>query len=136
MMPDLPTLGIRFDVDRIGDSSYGIACWKIFWQVVNPVELAGADLYEGDTAASMAGNENVFCIAIQSTSQGALGAIRAALANHGAFNAVCSPPRFLDREECRNEPLVRAGSISAIGDIIGEAWNARPGLASARGVWK
>lgn len=132
MMPDLPTLGIRFDVNRIDSGSYGVACWTIFWEVIDPTAIAGAALYEGDTAASMSGQENVFCIAVQTTSIGMLGAIRAALANSPRFNNVCSPPRFVEGRMCTREPLVRVGNVTSSGGIFGDAWNARPALESVQ----
>ncbi len=132
MIPNLPTLGIRFDVDRIDSGSYGTACWRIFWEAVNPADISGSLLYEGDTAASIAGNENVFCIAIQNTSVGVLGSIKGALAQHAAFNIVCSPPRFVEGNACIHEPLVNAGEVSPTGAIQGDGWNSKPGLQAAR----
>jgi hypothetical protein len=130
--PDSPSLGVRFDVGRIGSSSYSAACWEIFWQAVDPVKLAGAVLYEGDTAASIDGHENVFCVAIQTTDAGALGFVKAALSSHARFNDVCAPPRFVEGQKCTSEPLVNVGTVGIDGQIVGDAWNARPGLDAAQ----
>lgn len=132
MTPGTPTLGIRFDVDLVNAGSYGEACWRIFWQAIDPKQVAGATLFEGDTDASMRGDENVFCLAIQTSNSGALGAVRSILGNEPAFNAVCSPPRFVENDACTGEPLVRVANISADGTLIGDAWNARPALEAAR----
>jgi hypothetical protein len=59
MISGMAAVGVRFDINRIDSGSYGIECWKIFWQAVDPAALNGSVLYEGDTAASMAGRESV-----------------------------------------------------------------------------
>jgi hypothetical protein len=132
MMPfDVPALGIRFDVALLNESSYGVASWRIFWKAIDPHEIRGSELYEGDTGASIAGRENVFCIAIQNRNAGILGLIKARLSNDPAFNAVCAPPRFVSDTTCVSEPLVRAGAINERGELVGDAWNCRPAMASA-----
>jgi hypothetical protein len=132
MQSNVPVLGVRFDIGRICSGSYGMDCWEIFWQVVDPTKLAGATLYEGDTAASVDGRENVFCIAIQTADTGALGLVRAVLSNHRGFNDVCAPPRFIEGQRCTIEPLVAVGYVGSQGQIVGDAWNARPALKAAR----
>ena len=88
-------------------------------------------LYEGDTAASMAGRENVFCIAIQHADESALRAVKSALANDPKFTAVCAPPRFVEGAASTSEPLVMVGKVSG-GEIVGDAWNSRPALEAVR----
>ena len=131
MISAMPTLGMRFDVNRIDSGSYGIACWTIFWQAVDPVTLNGSVLYEGDTTASMTGRENVFCIAVQHEEESVLRAVKSALTNDPKFTAVCAPPRFVEGAECAREPLVMAGKVSG-GEIIGDACNSRPALEAVR----
>ena len=87
--------------------------------------------YEGHTAASMAGHEYVFCIAIQHADDGILRAAKAALANHPKFATVCAAPRFVEGATCSGEPLVMAGKISG-GEILGDAWNSRPAREAVR----
>lgn len=132
MNPETPALGVRFNIDLVGGGSYGTACWEIFWRAVDPVKLAGAALYEGDSAASIGGHENVFCLVIQTTDAGALGFVKAALSNHMPFNDVCAPPRFIEGQKCKSEPLVNAGTVGSEGQIHGDSWNAKPGLDAAR----
>lgn len=67
-----------------------------FWHAADPAALDGSLLFEGDTAASMAGRENVFCIAIQHLDDSELRAVRSALTNDPKFTAVCAPPRFVE----------------------------------------
>lgn len=88
-------------------------------------------LYEGDTAASMAGRENVFCIAIQHADDSVLRGVKSALTNDPKFTAVCAPPRFVEGTTCTGEPLVMAGKVSG-GEILGDAWNSRPALEAVR----
>jgi hypothetical protein len=132
MTPGTPTLGIRFDVNRIYSGSYGVECWRIFWEAVDPKDIAGSTLYEGDTSASVEGRENVFCIALQHSSPAPLGYAKAALKHHAEFATVCAPPRFVENAECSREPLILAGCVSPAGDLTGNAWNARPALGEVR----
>jgi hypothetical protein len=127
----LPALGIRFDLDRIDSGSYGVECWRIFWQAVDPAGLDGSVLYEGDTAASMAARENAFCIAIQHMDESVLRAVKNSLMGDPRFTAVCAPPRFVEGADCTGEPLVMVGNVSG-GEIVGDAWNSRPALKAVR----
>ena len=37
MLPGIPTLGIRFDIEKVGGGSYGFEAWKIFWGAIEPL---------------------------------------------------------------------------------------------------
>ena len=131
MVTGMPTLGVRFDIDKVDAGGYGVACWAVVWSAVKPQALAGALLWEGDTRASMEGRENVYCIAIQSADERALAAAREALLRSASFNLVCANPMLVDAASCRGEPLVNVGRIDQLGQLIGDAWNARPGLKAS-----
>lgn len=79
MIPNMPTIGVRFDIEKAGGGYYGFACWKVFWQAITPHEIGVASLSEGDTAATLNGRENVFCIAVQSLDNRATAKIKTAL---------------------------------------------------------
>jgi len=130
MVLGMPALGVRFDIDKLETRAYGIEAWKIFWRAVKLGSLGPALLFEGDTAATLNGNENVYCIAVQSTAPGVLDAVRGALDENKEFSRVASTPKFVEGGELIAEPLCYAGQIDASGALVGDAWNARAALKS------
>jgi hypothetical protein len=128
MIPGMPILGIRFDIDKLASGAYGIAAWKIFWRAVKIGKLGPMLLFEGDTSTTLNGRENVYCIAIQSIDPGVLDAVKNALEENKEFSRVASTPKFVEGEEVIYEPLPEAGRIDASGTLEGDAWNARAGL--------
>jgi hypothetical protein len=128
----MPRLGARFDVDRVGSGCYGLECWKVFFEAVKVSRIAPALLYEGDSGASLGGLENVFVVAVECLDDGALGAIRSALARDPGFLRLCASPMFVEGAACAAEPLVPAGRLGLDGALVGDAWNARPALETVR----
>jgi hypothetical protein len=132
MIPNMPTIGVRFDIDKAGGGYYGFACWKIFWQAITPETIGVASLYEGDTAATLNSRERVFCIAVQSLDGGSIGKIKAALSQDAAFKAVCASPMFVEGSSCTAEPLPDAGRIDAERNLVGEAGASRSALGAVK----
>ncbi|MCK5163114.1 MAG: HEAT repeat domain-containing protein [Desulfobacula sp.] len=128
MIPNMPTIGVRFDIEKAGGSYYGLTCWKVFWQAINPEEIGVASLYAGDTATTLNGRENVFCIAVQSLDSGATEKVKAALAQSEAFNRVCANPMFVEGTSCAAEPLQDAGRIDAEENLVGNDGASRSAL--------
>ena len=129
MISGMPALGVRFDIDKLESTMYGIAAWKIFWQAVKIERLVPVLLFEGDTLSTLNRRENVYCIAVQSFDPRVLDAIRDALDENKEFARVASTPKFVEGREVISEPLCETGQIDASGAIVGDqAWNARAGL--------
>lgn len=123
MIPTMPALGIRFDIGKIKAAAYGSECWKVFWRAVDVQRLGGALLFEGDTAATLDGKENVFCVAVQCADRGVLGEVRAALQQSVEFQEVAALPRFVEGDLVVGEPLPDAGQVDSVGDLVGNAYN-------------
>ncbi len=134
MLANIPTIGVRFDINKIDSGSYGVKSWKIFWRAVSPEELPGVFLWEGDTAASCNGQENVYCIAVQSMNAEIVNRVRSALFSSADFKGVCSDPMFVEGLRCTSEPLPAAGNVDNSGNLIGDAWNSRPALLAIRKI--
>lgn len=132
MLAFMPTLGIRFDIGKLASAAYGIASWKILWQVVDPQNLPGTLLFEGDTNDTLSGRENVFCIAVQSMDRSVIQSIRKALDQHEEFQRVAAWPPFVEDLAVVNEPLPDAGRIDAFGELVGTAYNSRPALEAVK----
>jgi hypothetical protein len=132
MLLGMPAIGVRFDIDKMGGGYYGFACWKIFWRAIDPQALAGVFLHEGDTAATLAGLERIFCLAIQSSDAAVIGRVRTALAASEEFKAVCASPMFVEGRPCARERLPEAGRIDLSGDLLGATDASRSALGAVR----
>ncbi len=132
MIPGLPSLVIRFDIDALGGGAYGAAAWTVFFQAVEPDLLAGSRLYEGDSAATLGGGENVYCLGLQQ-SPATLARVRAALEGLASFSTVAARPPFREDAAVSSEPLVPCGRVNPFGEIEGdEAHWVRAGMKRAR----
>lgn len=128
----MPTIGVRFDIDKAGGGYYGLTCWKIFWQAITPEEIGVASLYEGDTAATLNGQERVFCIVVQSLNASVIGKVKTALNRTESFKGVCAAPMFVEGSSCAAEPLPDAGRIDAEGNLVGNVGSSRSALDAVR----
>jgi hypothetical protein len=125
----LATLAVRFDIDRLQSAAYGLAAWKVLWHAVQPEMLASSILYEGDTAATLAHRENVFCIAIQGLDPSRLDRVQAALERSPEFLGVCATPRTQRVDGAFPEPLVGSGRVDSGGRLV-EGGNAQAALTA------
>lgn len=132
MLLGMPSIGVRFDIDKVGGGYYGFACWKIFWRALEPQALAGGLLHEGDTAATLAGQERVFCLAVQCSDVAVIGRVKTALAASEEFQAVCASPMFVEGPPCARERLPEAGRIDLSGDLLGDTDAPRSALGAVR----
>lgn len=135
-LPGMTAIGVRFSIDEIervyDTAGYGSACWEVFWRAVDIHKLAGTMLFEGDTAATLSGRENVYCLGVQSVDGNVAGLIRLALSSSTAFAEVAASPPLIDGAALNGEPLPEAGTVSATGELLGSAYNSRPGLERAQ----
>jgi hypothetical protein len=123
MIPGFPALGVRFDIGNVGEGggAYGFEAWKVFWHAVDPTRLGTALLYEGDTAATLSGSENVFCIAVQAD-EGVLREVRTTLERSDEFRRAAASPAFVEGRELISEPLPGAGKVDAAGNLFDASW--------------
>lgn len=134
MIPNIPALGIRFDIDKLESGAYGMAAWKVFWRAVDIDSLAGNTLlFEGDIRAIVNGIDYfVYCIVVQSVTAD-LGAVQSALEQSAEFRSVQASPPFVEAADVLEEPLLEAGRIDSQGNLVGlDAYNARPALGTVR----
>jgi len=128
-------IGVRMEIGNVDDSDccYGEACWRVFWQAVDPNWLAGSQLTDGDTAQTP-DRENVYCLAVKWAPGAEPHAeeVRQALEGSPAFQAVASRPPFLDAARVAREPLVDSGRVDTNGRIVGTSYRARPALDAVR----
>ncbi len=132
MLLGMPAIGVRFDLNRVASGNHELACWKIFWRAIDPESLVDANLYEGSSAATLAGEENVFCLAIQAGTPGEIDRVRTAMAASREFQAVCASPMFVEGQLCVRERLPDAGKVDAYGDIVGRGRACHLALAAVQ----
>lgn len=95
MIPNMPALGIRFDIGKVKSGDYGTECWKVFWSAVDIQKLGGAQLFEGDTYGHFNWERECLCIAVQSICNAVLGEIQAAIVQSTEFHNVTASPKFI-----------------------------------------
>lgn len=130
MIRTMQTIVVRFDISKI--DSYSIGCWKVFWKAIDPKEIVGALLYEGDSAATLAREENVYCIGVQSLNRSVLATIRTALEDNEDFNLVAGSTPFVEGVEATGEPLMKAGKVDYAGNLVSESYFSKTALGEVR----
>jgi len=132
MIPNLPILGIRFDIDKmysVDDStSYGCLAWLFFLKSIDIKKYQNLMFFEGDTNATP-DRENVYCIAIQSVNQDSLNSIKLDFKESPFFTKIVANPSFIEGQQVFAEPLVDAGKIDSQGDFIPLNWSCKDALA-------
>jgi hypothetical protein len=127
-----PVLGVRFDIAKVGSGYYVSECWKIFWEAVPAAKIKNSQLSEGDTRATLNGEENVYCIALQNSEASTLASVKDSLLASKRFLKVAAMPSFVGEGQLADEPLVRAGFVECNGTISGESPVAQPALDEVR----
>ncbi len=132
MFPGMPALGIRFNVDEISQSDYGVECWKVLWKAVRSEKLCGAHLFEGDTMGTLNGAENVYVVAVQTNDEAMLQHLHNAIQESRDYAEVAPQQMFLYAAGVIAEPLTEAGTVDASGDLSGKSWNSGAALNFVR----
>lgn len=95
-MFDAPAIVVRFDRTKIDASAYGLACWKHFGSAVDPMELVGVNLFEGDSPGTLNGTEDVYCLGFQTFIPPMLDTIRAGINSHPAIQKLLATPHIIE----------------------------------------
>lgn len=117
----MPPLNARFDIDKSEGAAYGYRCWRAFWESIDLDQLEGCDLYDGDSQATLAGDERVFLIRVEGP-RTALQRVRESLQASPAYQAMAAAPLF-SNGDAADAPLVRVGRCSG-GEVhfSGDQW--------------
>lgn len=121
-------IGVLFDIDELDSGLYGYAAYKVFFSAIDTRLLGGCVLSDGDTNATLRGDANQYCIAVDGPNPAIL-AIREALAKSDSKGLLPTASRFMDEPAIHSEPLVQATYIGGNGDLLNcttswvmEAW--------------
>jgi|GEM_PF-1341517 len=113
-----PGIGIVFDIDQCG-GNYGYHAWRLFMKHIDPQRLAAGILLEGDTAATLNGSANEFCIGVYGADPEYI---------RQMFEAVDEPGlapmhrRFIEKIALDQQPLCEYGKVDAFGRLVTESW--------------
>ena len=114
-------LGIVFNIDDLGGGYYGATAWRIFMRHICPKMIIGCTLKEGDTRATLEGEEREFCIAMFGLTNDAAVAVKKVFEECDEKGLAPLARRFLSSPEL--EPLVHVGHIDALGRLVQEEWS-------------
>ncbi len=126
MIPNMPTIGVRFDTAKMNAATHAADAWEAFWRAVDPAAIAGALLFDGGVA------DNVFCIAVQSIDGDVLEGVEQAVSASMECRSICAAPMFAKGDAIASEPLNSVGSVDAAGGLVGEGSVAHSALLAAR----
>jgi hypothetical protein len=117
-----PGIGVVFDIEGLGGGFYGRQAWRIFMATVPADRLHGCILVEGDTAATLAGNADEFCIGVYG-SQDTVDYIRATFAKADAPGLAPYHRRFIEKTALDSQPLPTKGQVDWGGRLLTQSWN-------------
>jgi hypothetical protein len=75
----MPKIGILFDIDELENGLYGYAAYKVFFAALDSRQIAGCTLSDGDTNATLTGQANQYCIAVEALDHSTIANIKNAL---------------------------------------------------------
>lgn len=121
MLP-FPCIGVVFDIDALGGGAYGARAWRVFMLEVDPRRLCGSALVDGDTALTLYGTANEFCIGIYSPELDTA-YIRDRFESSDATGLAPLHRRFIEEAALRPQPLPLFGRIDVAGRLVTEEWS-------------
>ena len=116
-----PGIGVVFDIDGLGGGYYGYRAWKIFMKNIDQKRLGVCILVEGDTAATLNGQANEFCIGVYGPTID-LSYIRE------IFEAINDPGlspfhrRFIEKIVLDEQPLSIKGQLDVFNRLVTGDW--------------
>jgi hypothetical protein len=126
-MTDSGSIGILFDIDGLGGGFYRWSAFKIFFQNVAPDRVANSQIFDGDTADTLAGRARTYCIAVEASDSATIEYVRSALGRATQDGLLPEPRRFIS--DPTKHPLVPVARVSSDGvfhvaesEGIGQAW--------------
>ncbi len=116
-----PGIGIVFDIEGLGGGFYGNRAWRLFMKHFKPDRLGVCILLEGDTAATLSGQANEFCIGIYGPNLD-LNYIRETIESLDEPGLAPMHRRFIEKLALDMQPLPIRGNIDAFGCLVTEQW--------------
>ncbi|MCY7283428.1 MAG: hypothetical protein LH679_08275, partial [Cyanobacteria bacterium CAN_BIN43] len=115
-------IGIVFDIDALEEANYGWKAWLIFMRNLQPGNIRGCKLQEGDTKATLSGNRNEFCIAVFGLTLDP-DQIKNIFADCADKGLAPTDRRFIMPPQLDSESLVDAGVVDSSGRLVQDEWS-------------
>lgn len=119
-------IGVLFDIDALGGGFYGYEAWKIFMRHCKGENLAGTTLFEGDTAETLRGQANHFCIAIFALVQSKVAYVKEVMSRATDKGLLPLGERFIEGRVTRmtggHQPLPQRARVDAFGRFVTDKW--------------
>ena len=118
-----PGLGIVFDIEGLGGGFYGFRAWQIFTKNLDARKLGHfCVLVDGDTAATLAGRSNEYCIGIYG-SEDTISYVRNIFEDLDEPGIATFHRRFIEKIALDNEPLPIRGQLDFGHRLVTDEWN-------------
>jgi len=127
-------IGVVFDIDALGGGVYGYEAWCIFMRNLNPGQIIGCTLREGDTNETLFGNGREFCIAVFGSDSN-VEAVKEAFMQCSERGLAPSDRRFILSPQLDREPLVDTGEIDSAGRLVQRQWTRFVHEECKKGGW-
>lgn len=142
------TIGLLFNISRLGGGLYGPAAFKILFRYLDPARLAGCRFGEGDTNQPLASMSGDYCIAIRTPSPEVVAYIRETMSQCPEQGLLRGEARFVEWAALTQEPLVYLGTVDGSGTLVapedgllyaeyarGTKWRTKIQPGHGRGAW-
>ncbi len=116
-----PGIGVVFDIDGMGGGFYGYYAWRLFMKHLAPKQLGPCILVEGDTAATLSGQANEFCIGIYGLILD-INYIRETFEYLEDLGLAPVHRRFIEKMALDGQPLPIKGQIDDFGRLVTKQW--------------
>lgn len=113
------------DVQKLLEGNlYGRAAWRTFMKLVQPPDITPSLLFEGDTALTLRGYQNEYCIAVYGPKLN-LEALRQKFLEASDYGLAPFHRRLIEKIALDRQPLVIFGEIDPFGTLVTETWTRR-----------
>lgn len=111
-------IGVLFDIDELGGGMYGMAAYRVFFGALDPSQLSGCRVFDGDVRATLDGSARTYCIAVQALQSSQVDYIRATMRQLASSSGLLPVERrFIEGNVVGREPLVPAGVVDEKGTL-------------------
>lgn len=127
-------IGVVFDIDALG-GIYGYSAYKIFFKNLDPLRMGHFNIFDGDTKGSLYGNDNQYCIAVQTRDPGVIDYVKDTMSKADDEGLAPLNQRFIEDPAIEAELLVYAADV-ANGNVMSKQNGFEVSAANESENWK
>lgn len=110
-------IGILYDILKLKNKDYRSKAFGIFLKSVNPSEIAGCSIYEGETRFALGGKQGIYCIAVEYINKSKIEYVKNLFKNIFDEGLCAIHNRFIEEPQINNEDLLYACHIDTLGGL-------------------